>query len=133
MIPKLTIAVYFILALIAPQALTAEYVEDLHVIPTSIPELVDFYADKHGVSRSLAHHIVKRESSYNPNALGDMNLTCKRTGLPVRARGLMQITECFHPHVTDEQAFDPHFNLDYGMQLVKKNCMMYYSTCRSYK
>lgn len=99
-----------------------------------IVQLVDKYADKHGVPNDLAHYIVSKESTYNPKNLGDKNIICKRTGGPVNARGLMQITQCFHPNVTDEQAYDADFNLDYGMKLAskKETCIQQFSTCRDY-
>lgn len=99
-----------------------------------IKQLVDCYADKYGVDKKLAHYIVKNESQYNPELVGDMGITCKRTGKPVRARGLVQITECYYPEVTDEQAFNPNFNLEFGMELIKnkKTCISQFTTCRNY-
>lgn len=35
----------------------------------AIKALIDYYADKHGVSRETMHKVVKCESSYNPNAV----------------------------------------------------------------
>lgn len=35
-----------------------------------------------------------------------MNIVCERTGKPVRARGLWQWTECYHPEISDECAYD---------------------------
>lgn len=97
-------------------------------------DLVTCYANKYHVPYDLAHYIVKNESHYNPNNVGDLNIICKRTGEPVYARGLMQITRCYYPNVTDEQAFDPYFNLDFGMKLAskKETCISQFSTCRNY-
>lgn len=96
--------------------------------------IVNKYADKYGVDRKLAHYIVENESHYRVDVRGDMDITCKRTGQPVEARGLMQLTECYYPQITDEEAFDPEFNLDFGMKLAsnKKTCIQQFTTCRNY-
>lgn len=104
---------------------------------SDVKQLVDCYADLHGVDRKLAHYIVSNESRYNPKLVGDMTINCPtgvNKGKPVRARGLVQITECYYPDITDEQAFDPDFNLDFGMELIKnkKTCMSQFTTCRNY-
>lgn len=102
-----------------------------------IKEMVSCYAKKYGVPDKLAHYVVKNESHYNPNLLGDKHITCPQgvnKGKPVNARGLVQITECYYPEVTDEQAYDPNFNLEFGMKLMKdkKTCMNQFTTCRNY-
>lgn len=102
-----------------------------------IKQMVSCYAKKNGVPDKLAHYVVEKESHYNPDETGDMEITCKtgiNKGQPVRARGLVQITDCYYPEVTDEQAFDPNFNLEFGMKLMKdkKTCMSQFTTCRNY-
>jgi len=101
---------------------------------TDMYKLVTCYANKYKVPLPLAHYIVKNESHYNPNNVGDKNILCKRTGQATYARGLMQITRCWHPNVSDKQAFDPNFNLNYGMKLAsnKATCMSQFTTCRNY-
>jgi soluble lytic murein transglycosylase-like protein len=68
-----------------------------------IKERVDYYAELYGVSKEVMHHIVKCESSYNPNALGDYG----------HSRGLVQIHSPSHPHLSYEQAYDIEFSLDF--------------------
>ena len=99
-----------------------------------VHSLVDIYANKYGVDNNLAHYIVSHESGYNPNAIGDLNVICKRTGEPAYSRGLMQITRCYYSNITDEQAFNPEFNLDFGMKLAsnKETCISQFSTCKDY-
>lgn len=61
-----------------------------------------------------------------------MHLTCKRTGKPVRARGLVQITECYYPDVTDEQAFDIDFSIDFLARKLAEGtqtCRTQWTTC----
>lgn len=96
--------------------------------------MVSCYAKENGVSEKLAQYVVSNESQYNPKLIGDMSIRCPSTGKPVRSRGLVQITECYYPDVTDAQAFDPNFNLQFGMKLMKdkKSCMSQFSTCRKY-
>lgn len=100
----------------------------------TIKEMVSCYAKENGVNEKLAQYVVSNESQYNPNLTGDMDIKCPSTGKPVRSRGLVQITECYYPDVTDAQAFDPNFNLQFGMKLIKykKSCMSQFSTCRKY-
>lgn len=100
----------------------------------TIKEMVSCYAKKDGVNEKLAQYIVSEESEYNPNTIGDMKIKCPATGKPVRSRGLVQITECYYPEITDAQAFDPNFSLDFGMKLIKnkKTCEQQFTTCRQY-
>lgn len=78
--------------------------------------------------------IVRNESNYNSEAVGDMKIKCKN-GEPVRARGIVQITECYYPHITDQEAFDVDYSLNFlkeNLLLGKKNCMQQWTTCRMY-
>lgn len=43
--------------------------EDTITFGMTMPELVDFYAEKHGVDKTIMNKTVKCESSYNPNAV----------------------------------------------------------------
>lgn len=116
----------------------AEPKEELSVI--TMPELVDYYAEKHGVENELAHYIIKNESSYNPEAKGDLDIICKNprsphNGQPVYARGLGQLTRCYYPEVSDEEAFDAKTNLDITMGIIAKGktvCEQQFTTCRNY-
>jgi len=103
--------------------------------PLSVQELVSHYADEFGVSQELAHYVAFNESSYNPNAIGDMNINCPSTGKPVRARGVMQLTDCWYGYVSDEEAFDAETNIKIGMEVIAKGrttCISQFSTCREY-
>ena len=103
----------------------------------AIVDMVTCYAKKYNVDQRLAHYVVRNESRYNVKAVGDMSITCRygvNKGLPVRARGLVQITDCYYPSINDEQAFDPVFNLEFGMKLMadREDCISQFSTCRRY-
>ncbi|MFA6991933.1 MAG: hypothetical protein WC269_01470 [Candidatus Gracilibacteria bacterium] len=69
--------------------------------------------------RSLGlYQLALCESGLRADAVGDMNIICPRTGKSVRARGMFQITECYHPEVTDEQAFDPYWSARWTKQML---------------
>lgn len=124
-----------------PQSTTV-HAEDLpplcNIGQECLEKMVDRYAEKYSVSAELAHYIAFNESGYNAQAKGDMNSICptgKYEGEPVYARGVYQITKCYHPNVTDEQAFDAEFNIDYAMNLIaqgEKVCKQQFTTCRAY-
>lgn len=104
-----------------------------------ILSMIDFYADKYGVSRELAHFVAKNESGYNALAKGDLTLTCNAIKSPhhgeiVYARGIYQITRCFHFNVSDAQAFDAKFNIEYGIKLMRTeaSCKSQFTECRNY-
>ena len=103
-------------------------------------ELVTYYAKQYGVNQELAHYIAENESHYVANEKGDLNITCNAKNSPyygsaVYARGIYQITRCYHPDVSDDQAFDADYNVQYAMQILakgKSSCMREFSTCRDY-
>jgi len=57
------------------------------------------------VNPDMAMFIAEKESRFNPRAIGDRHLTCKRTGMPIRSRGIWQINDCANPEVSDAEAF----------------------------
>lgn len=69
----------------------------------TIEDKIEYYADIHGVNAEVMKDTIFCESSYNPNAVGDSG----------RSRGLSQIFKPAHPHITDEQAFDPDFAINF--------------------
>ena len=96
----------------------------------TIEQLIEEKALYYGVSADKVRYIIKKESQYNPNAIGDMDIICKRTGLPVRARGILQITECWYPDISDACAFDVECSLDRMLPIMKTNCESQWTTCR---
>ena len=143
-----TIAILFI-AYIPVFGKTITTIESTNAVVPKSPELllkekcqavedikvkVSCYAEGYNVPDELAHYIVQNESRYIQNEVGDEDIICPMTGRPVYARGLMQITRCYHPELSDSQAFDPDENLNYGMKLAatKKSCISQFSTCSKY-
>ncbi len=100
----------------------------------TVQECITEYSEKYDVPRAKLDYIVKNESQYKESAIGDMNLTCRRTGLPVRARGILQITECYYPEISDECAFDAKCSLETMLPIMadKERCISQWSTCRDY-
>lgn len=103
-------------------------------VPEIYKMMIQSYAEKYGVKIEILTYIVERESGYNPNAIGDMNIICKRTGLPVRARGILQITECYYPEISDECAFDIKCSFDSMLPIMQdiEKCKSQWTTCRDY-
>lgn len=90
-------------------------------------------AKEYGIPVSRALHVIEAESGYSPENVGDMDIPCKRTGKPVRARGAWQLTECWYPQVSDEVAFDFKKSTDYVFEkgLLKEGvCQSQFSTCK---
>lgn len=105
------------------------------VSTTTVKEYVLEQAKIAGVHVAKVDHMAEHESHYNTKAVGDMNITCERTGKPVRARGIFQITECFHPEVSDEQAFDYKWATAWALNIIahsKKDCISQWATCASW-
>lgn len=89
-------------------------------------------ASSTGVWVAKIDHMVENESHYNPKAIGDMQIICARTGKPVRARGLWQITQCYHPEISDAQAFDPEWSTAWALNIIansKKDCVSQWTQC----
>jgi hypothetical protein len=64
-----------------------------------IEKEIEEQAEKYGVSAELMRIIINCESQYKIDARGDSG----------HSRGLVQIHNEYHPHVTDEMANDPQF------------------------
>lgn len=79
----------------APQAPVAQV--------KTIDEVIHLSAVKYGVSESLMRQIIKCESGFRPDAIGDGGYSY----------GLVQIHLPSHPYVTSEQAKDPEFAVDF--------------------
>lgn len=115
---------------IAIQKVEAQEIPSKEVV-LSAPEYIEQEATKMGVDPDVALYIWKNEGRGNLRAIGDMDITCGRTGKPVRARGGWQITECFYPQVSDACAFDLKCSTAVALPLLKtrKSCLQQFSTC----
>ena len=70
---------------------------------SSLDEKIDIVATKYGVQPSLMRSVIKCESSYRTDAIGDGGTSF----------GLVQINLPSHPTITKAQAFDADFALDF--------------------
>lgn len=98
---KYVVIVYFCLFL--PTS-TASYVApEPPKAPRTILELINDSAMKYGVKASVMHTVIKCESGYNPNAVGDFG----------KSYGLVQIHLPSHPEISKAQALDREFAIDF--------------------
>lgn len=73
-------------------------------------------AQEYGISYHELSVTINCESSWNPNAVGDGS----------HSRGIAQIHAPSHPTITDEQAFDPYWALDWtARQFSEGNAWMW--------
>lgn len=83
-------------------------------VDTSSPEWIKMriahYASIYGVSESTMNAVIKCESNYNPEAWGDKG----------NSRGLVQIHYPSHPTISDAQATDVEFALDFLARMLKE-------------
>lgn len=71
----------------------------------SVKECITYYSKKYDVPVSVISTVAYCESSYNPNAI---NSTSREYSV-----GISQINLMAHTHITEEQAKDIHFALDF--------------------
>lgn len=101
---------------------------------TSTTTVRNYIASSTPLKRAIV--IAQRESGFIYNQRGDMDITCWRAGPyygePVAARGIWQITRCYHPEITDEQADDPEWSTQWALPRIKDpvTCRNEWTTCR---
>lgn len=71
---------------------------------------INYKATEEGVSPAVVKKVIECESQYNVNALGDSG----------HSRGLVQIHNKYHPEVSDEEAYDAQFAVDFLVQKLKE-------------
>ncbi len=117
------------LVVIASTPSTTEYIaeplediiplEVVEVKELDIPLLVDFYADKYGVSKSTMHKIVSCESNYIVDVQSKHRYKRDNpkwgvlAGEQEKSFGLVQIHLPSWNDITYEQAINPHFALNF--------------------
>lgn len=79
-------------------------VKRLPITPTKEQlALINSKAEQYNVSAEIMTKIISCESGFNENALGDYG----------QSRGLVQIHKPSHPTITDEQAYDAEFSVNF--------------------
>lgn len=94
---------------------------------------IEKVSQEYGVSEGLMTYIVKNESQFNPYAVGDTHITCPMTGEKMRSRGLVQVSNCYWPEISDSMAFDPDFALKFLAEKLSEGKCSYWTTCRQYQ
>jgi len=131
---KYIIMALFILVFLVPSRFTVINEVDAYTIENTnnVFALIEYFSIKYGVPEGVLDYIVRNESTYNPVAVGDTHLKCHRTGEMMRSRGLVQISDCYH-EVTDFEAFNPRFSLDFLARNLSEGRCSWWTTCRVLK
>ena len=107
--PLLSVSLFFVKVHAEAPTLPPEPVKTEWTVE-EIKSMVDYYADKYGVSRQLMQKVVNCESSYNYKAVGDGG----------KSFGLSQIHKPSHPTITYEESTNPDFALDFMASNISK-------------
>lgn len=94
--------------------------------------LINKVSEKYGVSKDVIIHIVSNESDFKENAVGDSNYVCPKgpnKGLVAPSHGAVQISSCWHPEVTLEQANDFEFSVEFLARGLANGKCGEWSTC----
>ena len=94
--------------------------QSLPLTQGAIRTIIVAKAREMGVSELIALEIADKESRFNPLAVGDKHLICKKTGKRIRSRGIWQINSCAWPEVTDEIAFSVEKSTAWAMPKIKE-------------
>jgi hypothetical protein len=90
----------------------------------TIEQRIDRVATAHSIATTTLYNLVMSESSLNPEIKdGDMDILCNsgpNLGKPVRSRGIAQISECYHPEISDDEAYSPEWSLNYVADKIAK-------------
>ncbi len=106
-------------------------------VDQSIPYQIATITNQYSVmTTQSALFLTNKESGWVTDKVGDTHLICNAPkspnfGKPQRSRGVWQISDCWHPEVTDAQAFDVIWATHWAMQTmtVDKGCKQW-STCK---
>lgn len=98
---------------------------------STIKSIILGLSKEHKVNPSVILFIVSHESQFNPNTVGDDDKICPvglNKGKLQHSRGLWQISDCFHPEVPDEIAFDIVSSTIWSIQNIKNGHINEWST-----
>lgn len=90
-----------------------------------------------GVSEAMLTYMVLNEAKKTPRGDflpcgdGDTHLT-DLEGNPHQSRGILQINKFYHPEVSDEQAYNPSFALEWTASRLRQGYCKEWTTCRAY-
>ena len=90
--------------------------------PPTLQEHAQRVAEEWDISTTTLFNLIESESEWNPEAIGDDG----------KARGLVQIHKDYFPTVSDEEAFDVDFSLNFAAQAIKEGWEWKWSVCNCY-
>lgn len=79
-------------------------------VNSSLPDRIDYYAQKYHVSPITMSDIIHCESNGDPAIQSGM---INKEGKQENSWGLVQINLDYNPSITKEEALDPEFSLDF--------------------
>ena len=132
---KPTSTIAFVLGLLVPgiayasilsATVTYEAIEEIPIEESeTLEEMALRIATRWNIDENILFNLVYYESRWDPHADNGHD------------RGLVQINRTYNPDVTDEQAFDPEFSLNFAAEAIAKgeaskwvvcNCYLYVKT-----
>lgn len=110
---------------------TVEYTRDVVVPPVyaseariepieTIEQKIDRIATAHGIPTTTLYNLVKSESNFDPKADNGKD------------RGIVQINRNSFPEITDEQAFDVEFSLNFASEKIANDEEYLWVACNCY-
>ena len=98
----------------------------------TVEQKIETVARETGVASTTLYSLLFNESTLNPDAAVDIPPT---KGCPDGSvdRGIAQINDCYHPEVTDEQAYSVDFGIQWAADVIKKDrAWAEYAVCNCY-
>lgn len=89
-------------------------------IPIPIEQKIDNIALAHNISTTTLYNLVRYESRLDPNADNGQD------------RGIVQINREAWPEITDEQAFDPEWSLNWAAEKIANDESHIWTVCNCY-
>lgn len=99
---------------------------------------IGHYSALYGVSEGMMTYVVFNESAKTPKGdllpcgIGDTHLTDPNGNQHV-SRGIVQINDYWQKEVTEAQAFDVDFSLDFLASNLSKGRCFWWTTCRAWQ
>jgi len=107
----------FLLHLLNPQPIVAE-AESLP--PPTLQEQASEIAIKHGIATTTLHNLIYSESRWDPNADNGYD------------RGIVQINRASWTEISDEQAFDPIWAMEWAAEKIAQGEAYKWTACNCY-
>jgi hypothetical protein len=96
---------------------TATPVQAQIVEKETLPEMAERIAQEYSIDSKTLFNLIESESQWNPEAKNGDD------------RGLVQINSKYWPEISDEEAYDPEFALNFAAKEIKKNQGIHWTSC----